>query len=164
MQEGDCVCFFFFSSRRRHTRCSRDWSSDVCSSDLLWLRRAPRLAYVLLLVLMVFTLVRVVIMGHASLTRRTSWITVLTGLWFFSALFAYLSVKTVHGLERIWRWSHLAALNRMPSSSDTAQPGTPSESSERFPTLAVGTFSGPLPPPRGPLLSSRQCTVLLPNA
>src|SRR5256884_2023762 len=28
------VCFFFFSSRRRHTRCSRDWSSDVCSSDL----------------------------------------------------------------------------------------------------------------------------------
>src|SRR5256884_2853169 len=28
------VRFFFFSSRRRHTRCSRDWSSDVCSSDL----------------------------------------------------------------------------------------------------------------------------------
>src|SRR2546429_5967086 len=25
---------FFLSSRRRHTRCSRDWSSDVCSSDL----------------------------------------------------------------------------------------------------------------------------------
>src|SRR5690606_40092341 len=25
---------FFFSSRRRHTRFSRDWSSDVCSSDL----------------------------------------------------------------------------------------------------------------------------------
>src|SRR2546422_9916633 len=28
------IFFFFFSSRRRHTRCSRDWSSDVCSSDL----------------------------------------------------------------------------------------------------------------------------------
>src|SRR3989304_6166005 len=26
--------FFFFSRRSRHTRCSRDWSSDVCSSDL----------------------------------------------------------------------------------------------------------------------------------
>src|SRR5690606_39604608 len=26
---------FFFSSRRRHTRFSRDWSSDVCSSDLM---------------------------------------------------------------------------------------------------------------------------------
>src|SRR3712207_8013167 len=31
--------FFFFSSRRRHTRYWRDWSSDVCSSDLL--RRIP---------------------------------------------------------------------------------------------------------------------------
>src|SRR5256885_6661458 len=27
--------FFFFSSRRRHTRLQGDWSSDVCSSDLL---------------------------------------------------------------------------------------------------------------------------------
>src|SRR5690606_40065021 len=36
-----CILFvllFFFSSRRRHTRFSRDWSSDVCSSDLVWLR------------------------------------------------------------------------------------------------------------------------------
>src|SRR5207249_3468350 len=31
------IVFFFFSSRRRHTRSKRDWSSDVCSSDLgLW--------------------------------------------------------------------------------------------------------------------------------
>src|SRR2546426_8567119 len=36
-----CVCFldsyffFFFSSRRRHTRLQGDWSSDVCSSDLV---------------------------------------------------------------------------------------------------------------------------------
>src|SRR5436309_10259391 len=30
--------FFFFSSRRRHTRFSRDWSSDVCSSDLVPVR------------------------------------------------------------------------------------------------------------------------------
>src|SRR2546421_5159166 len=29
-----CLMFFFFSSRRRHTRSDRDWSSDVCSSDL----------------------------------------------------------------------------------------------------------------------------------
>src|SRR3712207_7986904 len=28
------IMFFFFSSRRRHTRYWRDWSSDVCSSDL----------------------------------------------------------------------------------------------------------------------------------
>src|SRR5256885_7210355 len=42
-----CVFFFFFSSRRRHTRLQGDWSSDVCSSDLLdpdnkWLWRMNR--------------------------------------------------------------------------------------------------------------------------
>src|SRR5216683_5978266 len=31
--------FFFFSSRRRHTSSDRDWSSDVCSSDLSWSAR-----------------------------------------------------------------------------------------------------------------------------
>src|ERR1019366_9625969 len=35
------LLFFFFSSRRRHTRLVSDWSSDVCSSDLL---RQPRTA------------------------------------------------------------------------------------------------------------------------
>src|SRR5256884_5382248 len=36
------LCLFFFSSRRRHTRCSRDWSSDVCSSDLKSAKRLRR--------------------------------------------------------------------------------------------------------------------------
>src|SRR3712207_2911577 len=37
MRRGPSIVarFFFFSSRRRHTRYWRDWSSDVCSSDLL---------------------------------------------------------------------------------------------------------------------------------
>src|SRR6267378_7193583 len=35
------MVFFFFSSRRRHTRSLRDWSSDVCSSDLV--ERWPKL-------------------------------------------------------------------------------------------------------------------------
>src|SRR3712207_7139096 len=38
--------FFFFSSRRRHTRYWRDWSSDVCSSDLMAVYYATK-AYVL---------------------------------------------------------------------------------------------------------------------
>src|SRR5438477_10418613 len=37
--------FFFFSSRRRHTRLTCDWSSDVCSSDLEPLESAARTAY-----------------------------------------------------------------------------------------------------------------------
>src|SRR6266436_8635344 len=36
------IVVFFFSSRRRHTRCSRDWSSDVCSSDLHFLAAKVR--------------------------------------------------------------------------------------------------------------------------
>src|SRR2546427_12224517 len=47
-------CCFFFSSRRRHTRFDCDWSSDVCSSDLLFLsclrgseQDQPRMACVL---------------------------------------------------------------------------------------------------------------------
>src|SRR5256885_245137 len=32
--------FFFFSSKRRHTRLQGDWSSDVCSSDLVFIRSA----------------------------------------------------------------------------------------------------------------------------
>src|SRR5256885_63175 len=35
MEDYDYSFFFFFSSRRRHTRLQGDWSSDVCSSDLL---------------------------------------------------------------------------------------------------------------------------------
>src|SRR5206468_8765923 len=38
-----CYFFFFFSSRRRHTRSDRDWSSDVCSSDLTTMRHSERL-------------------------------------------------------------------------------------------------------------------------
>src|SRR5438876_403935 len=42
-----CCFFFFFSSRRRHTRWTGDWSSDVCSSDLLMENFAARgFAYV----------------------------------------------------------------------------------------------------------------------
>src|SRR3712207_8398715 len=36
-----CLFYFFFSIRRRHTRYWRDWSSDVCSSDLVPEARTP---------------------------------------------------------------------------------------------------------------------------
>src|SRR5256885_9347631 len=42
----DCT-YFFFSSRRRHTRFKGDWSSDVCFSDLAaWHDRDPSLVHV----------------------------------------------------------------------------------------------------------------------
>src|SRR5204862_2026436 len=40
MAEAGSIYFFFFSSRRRHTRSLRDWSSDVCSSDLTVIKEA----------------------------------------------------------------------------------------------------------------------------
>jgi len=42
--------------------------------------------------------------GHGNLIPRGTFLNVLAGLWFFSALFAFLAVKCVHGLERIWRF------------------------------------------------------------
>src|SRR2546426_10222453 len=39
------MLFFFFSSRRRHTRLQGDWSSDVCSSDLVAVARARRVHF-----------------------------------------------------------------------------------------------------------------------
>src|SRR5690606_40018314 len=41
MRRSRLVLYFFFSRRRRHTSFSRDWSSDVCSSDLQALAREP---------------------------------------------------------------------------------------------------------------------------
>src|SRR5258706_10158783 len=38
LSDRSFLFFFFFSSRRRHTRLVSDWSSDVCSSDLVRLR------------------------------------------------------------------------------------------------------------------------------
>src|SRR5256886_13656752 len=41
IRQVQLLCFFFFSSRRRHTRFDCDWSSDVCSSDLVASATAP---------------------------------------------------------------------------------------------------------------------------
>jgi predicted MPP superfamily phosphohydrolase len=91
----------------------------------LWLRVAARLAYVLILLLVIAALVESVSLGRGRIIPRASTIAVLTGLWFFSALFAYLAVKMVHGLERIWRW--VRNLNTTPRAS-SARSLTPAPS------------------------------------
>src|SRR2546426_7575146 len=58
--------FFFFSSRRRHTRLQGDWSSDVCSSDLLSPpREIPRRAA---LVVVALALIASVVAGREELS------------------------------------------------------------------------------------------------
>lgn len=83
------------------------------------LRVAPRLVYFVLLLLVVVTLAQGLVFGRAAFTRRTSMVSVFAGLWFFSALFAYIAVKAVHGLERLWHLLH-AAVPKNPQSSARA--------------------------------------------
>src|SRR2546422_3343950 len=61
------LIFFFFSSRRRHTRCSRDWSSDVCSSDLISVTERLHEATALIL------LGSLVASGRITLRRIDGW-------------------------------------------------------------------------------------------
>jgi uncharacterized protein len=75
----------------------------------VWLRIGVRLAYVLALLIIIFTLAGNFSPGEGRIVPQASVVSVLTGLWFFSALFAYLAVKMVHGLERVWRWLHTTA-------------------------------------------------------
>jgi hypothetical protein len=100
----------------------------------LWLRVPARLAYILLLLAVIFTMVQGVALGRGGFARQSSLITVITGLWFFSALFAYLSVKAIHGLERVWRWLHKASAKHTPAPPQAgAQPATALELAETVP-------------------------------
>jgi uncharacterized protein len=67
------------------------------------LRIGLRLLYVVGLLLIIVSLIDSLRNGHGSIIPRGTFLNVLAGLWFFSALFAYLAVKCVHGLERVWR-------------------------------------------------------------
>src|SRR4029077_18252291 len=87
------------------------------------LRIAARLAYIVLLLLVIVTLAQGLVFGRGVFARQSSMMTMITGLWFFSALFAYLAVKAIHGLERFWRWLH-AATARKTVTQPSAEPST----------------------------------------
>src|SRR5258708_39225984 len=70
------------------------------------LRVGASLTYVVLLLLVIVTMSQGLFFGRGGFARQSSIMTIITGLWFFSALFAFLAVKSVHGLERLWRWLH----------------------------------------------------------
>jgi predicted MPP superfamily phosphohydrolase len=83
----------------------------------VWLRVTARLAYVAILLIVIATLFEGVSLGRGRILPRASMIGVFTGLWFFSALFAYVAVKMVHGVERVWRWLRKAASAKVPVGS-----------------------------------------------
>jgi len=95
------LLLLFLSQRfwyRSLWRWSAKWGSRV-------LRIAARLIYVAGLLLIIVSLVDSIRNGHGRLLPRGTFLNVLAGLWFFSALFAYLAVKVVHGLDRVWRFA-----------------------------------------------------------
>ncbi len=74
------------------------------------LRVGVRVAYIAALLVVIFTIAGSFSLGQRRIVPQPSMVSVLTGLWFFSALFAYLAVNMVHGLERVWRWLQAAAV------------------------------------------------------
>jgi predicted MPP superfamily phosphohydrolase len=96
-------------------------------------RVCARLAYIILLVLVIITLSQGLVFGRGVFARQSSMMTIATGLWFFSALFAYLAVKTMHALERLWRWMHIA----------TAKKALPQPGSEHPAPAAAETVADP---------------------
>jgi len=90
-----------FLSQRFWYRALWRWSGSWGS---LVLRVTARLIYLAGLVLILVSLVDSLRNGHGRLLPRGTFLNMLAGLWFFSALFAYLAVKLVHGVDRVWRY------------------------------------------------------------
>src|SRR5262249_59483881 len=112
------LLLLFLSQRfwyRSLWRWSCKWGSRV-------LRVAARLVYLAGLLLIILSLADSIRNGHGRLLPRGTFLNVLAGLWFFSALFAYLSVKIVHAFDRVWR---LLRAGKMPSAASPAELALP---------------------------------------
>ena len=119
------LSLLFYSQRfwyRAIWRATSNWGSQG-------LRVAARLIYVILLLLIIAALADGYRMGRSHILSGVNVITVLAGLWFFSALFAYFAVKLVRGIDRVWAWLRAAyqlktnpAASRVSASTATAAP------------------------------------------
>jgi uncharacterized protein len=79
-------------------RTTRRWRAN-------WMRIGVRAIYCVALLLVIFAIVRGFRMGtHGHLKQKEAFLAMFSGLWFSSALFAFLAVEVVHGVERIWNW------------------------------------------------------------
>jgi predicted MPP superfamily phosphohydrolase len=98
------VALLFLSQRfwyRAIWRVTSNWGSQG-------LRVAARLIYVAALVLIIGATADSLRMERGHLIPRGTLISVFAGLWFFSALFAYLAVKLVRAIDRLWAWLRAA--------------------------------------------------------
>jgi hypothetical protein len=80
-----------------------------------WLRYSARGLYCVALIGVVAALIGGFRMGtHGHLKQREAFLAIFAGLWFSSALFAFLAVEIVHGIERLWNWSRKPGANASP--------------------------------------------------
>jgi hypothetical protein len=92
------VSLFFFSQRFWHRAIWR----ATANFHRPWLRVAARLLWLVMVCLVISAFIDGFRMGHRHLIPRGTILPALVGLWFFSALFAFLAVKLVRGLDYLW--------------------------------------------------------------
>ena len=95
-----CLLLVLYLSQRFWYRALWRWSGRWGSRPI---RAGIRLLYLVGLLLIILSVADSLHNGRGNLIPRGTFLNVLAGLWFFSALFAFLAVKCVHVLERTWR-------------------------------------------------------------
>ena len=92
------LSLFFFSQRFWHRAI---WRSTA-NFRSQWLRIAARLLWLSMIFLVISAFIDGVRMGHRHLIPRGTILPALVGLWFFSAVFGFLAVKLVRGVDLLW--------------------------------------------------------------
>jgi len=95
-----CLLLVLYLSQRFWYRALWRWSGRWGSRPI---RAGIRLLYLVGLLLIILSVADSLHNGRGNLIPRGTFLNILAGLWFFSALFAFLAVKCVHVLERTWR-------------------------------------------------------------
>jgi uncharacterized protein len=119
------LSLFIFSQRFWHRAI---WRSTANIGNQ-WLRVGMRLLWLAVVALVILAFVDGVRMGHRHLIPRGNLASALVGLWFFSALFAFLAVKLVRGVDFLWSRIRKSRVPRSavsaPCPTPVASPDTP---------------------------------------
>src|SRR5215475_8769748 len=129
-----------FLSQRFWYRSLWRWSGKWGSGPL---RVTARLVYFAGLLLIVASLADSLRNGHGRLLPRGTFFNVLAGLLFFSALFAYLAVKIVHAIDRLWHFLRPAA--HAPNGPTDAALDLPTDPSRRYFFKTASAAAGAAP-------------------
>jgi uncharacterized protein len=115
---------------------------------VVWLRVAARLVYIALLVLTIGSLIDAFRMGHhVHLIPSDNLIEMFAGLWYTSALFAYLAVQFVRIIERVWASLRSAARRNAAPEPSSLPPVTPVPQVTNSKSLAPAAATELLPDP-----------------